>query len=168
MSDARIDPALLALLLDRELLSLAGEVEAYPDDEALWAEHSGVANPGGTLALHCVGNLQNFIGATLGGTKYVRLREEEFRRRDLSKADLLDEIATTRRVVSTCLAALDAEAMQREFPIAFGELRLRSDVFLCHLLSHLSYHLGQIDYHRRLVGGSTQIVPALSIPALAT
>jgi hypothetical protein len=39
-------------------------------------------------------------------------------------------------------------------------------LFLTHLVAHLAYHLGQIDYHRRLVTGQTDGVGAVSIPAL--
>jgi hypothetical protein len=38
----------------------------------------GISNSAGNLCLHLIGNLNHFIGATLGNTGYVRNREQEF------------------------------------------------------------------------------------------
>jgi hypothetical protein len=46
-------------------------------------------------------------------------------------------------------------------------VRLNTGTFLLHLATHFAYHLGQFDYHRRLVTGAAQGVGAQSIPELA-
>ncbi|HEX2719050.1 MAG TPA: hypothetical protein VHM67_15380, partial [Gemmatimonadaceae bacterium] len=79
-------------ILTRELLALRRGIEAYPDDASVWRPMPGIANVGGTLALHIAGNLQHFIGAVLGGTGYVRDRDAEFARRDVSRDEILREI----------------------------------------------------------------------------
>ena len=141
----------LSLLFLRELDALRREVELYPSDAALWSEVPGLPNSGGTLTLHLVGNLRSFIGATLGQTGYVRDRAL---------------IAAARREVADTMRSLDASALPPEFPVAVGGISLPTELFLLHLLSHLGYHLGQIDYHRRSSTGdaaSAQTLPRLEL-----
>ena len=58
-------------LLVRELNGFAKEIEAFPDDELMWATVPGVANSSANLALHVCGNLQHFIGACAGAPVHV-------------------------------------------------------------------------------------------------
>src|SRR4051794_11572070 len=76
----------------REIRALRREVEAYPDEALLWASRPGITNTAGNLALHLCGNLQHYIGARLGDTGYVRDRDAEFARRDVSRSEVLAEI----------------------------------------------------------------------------
>lgn len=150
----------------RELRTLQRELEAYKDEGAIWTSRPGIANSTGTLVLHLAGNLQSFVGAMLGNSGYVRDRRAEFESRDVSRAELLAELEQTIETVDTTLANLSDEAMARPFPLAFGEHQLRTDDFLNHLASHLAFHTGQIDYHRRLVTGDATSVGPVAIPEL--
>jgi DinB superfamily len=141
----------LKTVLLKDLASLRREVEQYPDDAALWRPLPGIANPGGNLALHLAGNLQWLIGAQLGGTGYVRDRDWEFAVRDLPRARVLQEIDAAAKAVETGLAALDPAALGQEFPLPMGGKHMATSQFLLNLCSHLAYHLGQVDYHRRMV-----------------
>jgi hypothetical protein len=156
--------------LVRELDTLADELRAYPDDATVWALPAGAPNSAGTLVLHLVGNLRHFIGATLGTTGYVRQRELEFSTRDLPRAELLALIATTRGEVTATLAALDFDVLGAPYPLvlpgADPSVRVPAGRFLVHLVSHLGYHLGQVDYHRRLVTGDARSVGALGLAPL--
>jgi hypothetical protein len=125
-------------------------VEQYPDDDALWRPLPGIANAGGNLALHLAGNLQSFIGAQLGGSGYVRDRDWEFAARDLPRARVLQEIDAAAKAVEAGLAALDPATLDREFPLPMGGKRMATGQFLLNLCSHLAYHLGQLNYHRRM------------------
>jgi len=40
--------------------------------------------------------------------------------------------------------------------------------FLLHLVAHLTYHLGQVDYHRRLLTGQGGQIRAVSLGEIAT
>jgi hypothetical protein len=155
--------ALVATLLARELRALRREIERYPDDEAPWRALPGVANAGGTLALHVAGNLQHYVGARLGGTGYVRDRPAEFARRGVPRAQLVAELDRAIDVVQRVLPALGAAAMDATYPEEVGGHRLTTRDFLVHLLSHLAYHLGQVDYHRRMACGDGATVGAVSI-----
>lgn len=135
----------------RDLEKLKTEVEQYSSDEQLWLVHGEIANSGGNLALHLVGNLKHFIGATLGDSGYVRDRESEFSSTGVSRAELISAIEETSEVVSATLANITAEELAAAYPIeVFGE-PMTTEYFLVHLATHLSYHLGQINYHRRLL-----------------
>lgn len=143
----------VAGLLDRDLRSLYAQVEAYATEADLWVVAPGIANPGGALAAHIVGNLQFLVGTHLGGTGYVRDRPAEFARRDRSRAELLASIEHTREVVRAALATLPESRLDMEYPEAIGGVRVSTGDLLIHCATHLTYHLGQIDFHRRLLTG---------------
>ena len=155
-------------ILVRELTSLRQEIEAYPSDADLWRVVPGISNPGGTLALHLAGNLQHFVGRILGGTNYVRNRDLEFSARGLSKAELVGKVNDAIAAVERTFRRLDQAALESEYPEAVAKVRLNTGDFLIHMASHLAYHLGQVDYHRRIVTGSTTTVGTVSPTKLAS
>jgi uncharacterized damage-inducible protein DinB len=157
----------LRVVFWRDLESLAAEVAAYPDDAALWRAAPGIANPGGTLALHLAGNMRHFIGAELAGTGYVRDRDAEFGTRDLSRAEVRRIVEAARDEVDAALAPLDDGALERPFPVAVAGVTLSTGQFLIHLAAHLGYHLGQLDYHRRITSGGGSVAGMQAVKALA-
>lgn len=157
----------LSTLFLREVDALGREVELYPTDAAVWKEIPGLPNSGGTLVLHLVGNLRSFIGGTLGQTGYVRDREAEFSVRGTPRSGLLELVAAARSEVAGALRDLDDSRLPAQFPVAVGGVSLPTELFLLHLLSHLGYHLGQIDYHRRASTGDSASAHTLPVRALA-
>ena len=157
----------LSRLLGRELATLRDEVLAYPDDASVWALPAGVPNSAGTLSLHLAGNLRYYVGAQLGATGYVRDRDAEFTQRNVPRDELVQLIERTADEVTRTLAALDPAVLSDMYPLEVGGLRLETQRFLFHLEAHFAYHLGQIDYHRRVVTGHSRSVGALPLPALA-
>jgi uncharacterized damage-inducible protein DinB len=145
----------------RELGALRRELEAYPDERLLWALPPGLPNAAGTLALHLAGNLSHYIGAHLGGSGYVRDREEEFAARDIPRAAILDRLAAAEEAIRTTLPSLSEERLAEPYPEEIRGHRLETGDFLVHLAVHLGYHLGQVSYHRRLVTGDARGVDAL-------
>ncbi|MFL5496118.1 MAG: DinB family protein [Gemmatimonadales bacterium] len=158
----------VAAIVDRELKTVRRELEAYPDDHLIWRILPGVPNSGGTLALHLAGNLQHYIGAQLGRTGYVRDRPAEFARRDVPRAELLEELETARAAVGSVLARLKDEDLPKQFPEIVGGVRVDTEEYLVHLLVHLAYHLGQLDTHRRVVTGDASGVGAVRQTELGT
>lgn len=159
--------AVVEAMLLRELAAVRRSVEAYPDDRSLWALPAGLPNAGGTLVLHVAGNLQHYVGARLGGTGYRRDRDAEFSRRDVPRAALLEEIDAASAAVERTLRTLPESALSRPYPEPVAGLVPTTGDFLVHLAAHLAYHLGQLDYHRRVVTGDRTGVGALSPAALA-
>jgi uncharacterized damage-inducible protein DinB len=157
----------LSRLIRRELTSLRDELLAYPDERAMWEVPKGLPNSGGNLALHLIGNLRYFIGTQLGATGYVRDRDAEFAKRNVPRAELIAGIEAAADEVTRTLATLDAAQLDKPFPVEVGGNRLQTGLFLQHLASHLAYHLGQVDYHRRVVTGSSVSVGAVPVPPLA-
>lgn len=158
--------ALLATLMSRELRALRREVERYPDDEAPWREIPGVSNVGGTLVLHLAGNLQHYVGARLGDSGYRRDRAAEFARRGVPRAALVAEIDRAREVVERVLPALADDRLDTPYPEAVAGRTMCTRDFLMHLLSHLAYHLGQVDYHRRIAAADATPVDAIALSEL--
>jgi uncharacterized damage-inducible protein DinB len=155
-------------ILDRDLRTLRREVEAYPDEADLWRTVPGTTNSGGTLVLHLAGNLQHFFGACLGHTGYIRDRAAEFSRRNVARADLLREIEAARAAVTAGLASLVPSQLVAEFPETVGDSKLTTGEYLVHLVTHCAYHLGQVDYHRRVVTGSETTVGAMRLGDLSS
>ena len=142
---------ILITLFEKELDKLKEELSAYEQDEQVWKTAEGIGNSGGNLCLHLTGNLQHFIGATLGETGFIRNREAEFKLKNIPRQKLLEEVDNTKRVVTDTLEQLSKKELESEYPLqVFGE-PLTTQFFLIYLLKHLSYHIGQINYHRRLV-----------------
>ena len=157
----------LSRLINRELASLRDELLAYPDERALWDTPTGLPNSAGNLALHLVGNLRFFIGTQLGATGFVRDRDAEFAKRGVPRTEIVKSIETAADEVTRTLATLDAAQLERVFPVEVGGHKIQTGLFLQHLASHLAYHLGQVDYHRRVVTGNAVSVGAIPVPPLA-
>ncbi len=141
----------LKKIFERDLDQLAQEISAYSNESDLWVVKGEIKNSAGNLCLHLCGNLQHFVGKVLGGTDYVRNREAEFADKHIPRATLLKEIATTRKVVSDVLHNMSPAQLDQTYPVqVFGE-PMTTGFFLIHLATHLTYHRGQINYHRRLL-----------------
>jgi uncharacterized damage-inducible protein DinB len=153
-------------ILVRELRALRRAVEAYPDEASLWRLPPGVPNAGGTLVLHIAGNLQHFVGAVLGGTGYRRDRDAEFSRREVPRAALLAEVDEAIEAVERGLHALSDEALAAPYPEAVGGRTFTTGAWLVHLAAHLAFHLGQLDYHRRVVTGDPRSIGAVAVAEL--
>ena len=161
-------PQTLSALLARDLAAFRRTVAAFPDDRGPWTPVPGVPNTAGTLALHAAGNLRHFIGAVLGHTGYVRDREAEFSRRDVPRAELIALLEAAERESVAALAALDQGMLAAEYAAPAGGLRVGTADFLVHLATHLAFHLGQADLHRRAVTGDGASVGPVSVRELAS
>ncbi len=144
---------ILTQLFTRDLGKLKEEINSYTNEADLWKIDGKIVNSGGNLALHVVGNLRHFFGAVLGGTGYIRDREAEFSSKGVPRSEILTGIDAALTEVNATLQGLDETAYASKYPIeVFGE-PMTTGYFLTHLGAHLDYHLGQINYHRRLLNG---------------
>ena len=141
----------LIKLFRRDLTKLSAEIELYNNEQDLWLLKNEINNAAGNLSLHVVGNLNHFIGAVLGKTGYIRQRDLEFSLKDIPKAALLKDIETTKVMVETVLSGLNEEDLKKDYPLMVFNETMTTEYFLTHLTTHLAYHLGQINYHRRLI-----------------
>ncbi|MCD9856513.1 DinB family protein [Epilithonimonas sp. JDS] len=142
---------ILKSLYNRDLNKVKIEIESYQNEESLWKIDKNISNSGGNLCLHLLGNLNTYIGAELGETGYVRQRDLEFSLKDIPKIELLEKLETLIEIVDSTLGKLSDEDLKKDYPTEALGYKMTTEYFLIHLLSHLNYHLGQINYHRRLL-----------------
>ncbi|WP_294224051.1 DinB family protein [uncultured Chryseobacterium sp.] len=138
-------------LFIRDLNKLKLEIEAYQTEEVIWKIDKNISNSAGNLALHLVGNLSLFVGAILGNSGYIRNRELEFSLKDVPRAELIQQIEKVTETVTLTLENISAEELEKDFPGDPLGYKMTTGYFLIHLFGHLSYHLGQINYHRRML-----------------
>ena len=141
----------LKTLFRRELEKLKKEIELYQDESKLWIIENAIANSGGNLCLHLIGNLNTYIGKELGDTGYIRNRDLEFAQKDIPRDELLRKIDQTILVVEKVLDTITDQQLEKEYPVIVFAEKMSTGFFLIHLIAHLTYHLGQINYHRRLL-----------------
>jgi uncharacterized damage-inducible protein DinB len=158
-----MNTAYLKQIITRDLRAVKREIEAYPDDASIWRTIPGTPNTAGTLALHLAGNVQHFFGSILARDGYVRNRDAEFARRDVPRGELLSGLDSAIASVERTLASAKTDG---PFPEPIAKRSVPTEAFLMHLATHLAYHLGQIDYHRRAVTGDTKGVDAVSVREL--
>lgn len=142
---------ILKSLYNRDLNKLKVEIESYQNEESLWKIDKNISNSGGNLCLHLLGNLNTYIGAELGKTGYVRQRDSEFSLKNIPKTELLEKLETLIETVDSTLGKLSDDDLKKDYPQESLGYKMTTEYFLIHLLSHLNYHLGQINYHRRLL-----------------
>ena len=159
-----MSPDAIRRVLVRDLRAARAELDAYPDDATVWACPTPLPNPAGSLALHLAGNLRHFVGARLGGTSYVRDRDREFKARGVPLAQLKAELDAAITEVDAALRALPPARLAEPFPDPIGGAQLTVGLALLHLSAHCGYHLGQMDYHRRVVTGQPKGIGAM-VPA---
>jgi uncharacterized damage-inducible protein DinB len=142
---------ILTELYERDLYKLRDEIELYADEADLWKTVGDAPNSAGNLCLHLNGNLQHFFGAVLGDTGYVRDRDAEFADKNVPREKLLADIETTLKVVKTTLAKLTDDDLAQNYPLEVFGKPMTTGWFATHLCTHLTWHLGQINYLRRMM-----------------
>jgi len=141
----------LLKIFNRDLEKLKQEISSYHNASNLWKVDKSIANSSGNLCLHLVGNLNTYIGAEIGKTGYVRNRDLEFSLKNIPQVQLVKMIEDTIVVVEDGLSKLNENDLEREYPLLVFKEKTSTGYFLIHLAVHLGYHLGQVNYHRRLL-----------------
>lgn len=141
----------LKTLFDRDLEKLSQEINAYKNEQNIWLTEDGISNSAGNLCLHLIGNLNTYIGGEIGKTGYVRNRDLEFSMKEVTRQELLTGIAGIRETVQRSLDLLQDQQLEEEYPLLVLKEKTSTGYFLVHLVVHLGYHLGQINYLRRML-----------------
>src|SRR5687768_11755523 len=145
-----ITPVLIQIF-ERDLSNVSEELTLYKDDASIWELKEGLPVTGGNLCLHIAGNLQHFIGTVLGDTGYVRNKNAEFSAKNISRQKLIDLIHETKSVVKDTLEQVTKKELDNPYPQQVLDEPVTTEFFLLHLVTHLNYHFGQINFHRKLV-----------------
>ncbi len=96
----------------------------------------------------------------------MRDRDAEFSQRNLPRAKLLEQVQAAAAAVESALPGFPDERLEDEFPEPVLGQSVKTGDFLVHLTSHLAYHLGQVDYHRRLITGKDAPLRRMSVDPL--
>ena len=136
---------------NRDLIRLKEELNLYKEESQIWELKGEITNTSGNLALHLIGNLNHFIGAIIGKTGFIRQRPAEFTTKNIARINLLADIDNTILIVNNSLEPLTDEDFEKDYPLEKNEKIVSIEHMLIHLIGHLNYHLGQINYHRRLL-----------------
>lgn len=141
----------LITFFEGELNKLITELELYKNEENIWRIEKNIANSAGNLTLHLIGNLHTFIGKEIGKTDYIRNRALEFTQKNISRIELINSINITIEMITKSLISITNEELKNDYPVLKFSKTETTEYLLIHLIKHLSYHLGQINYHRRLI-----------------
>ncbi|OGU34324.1 MAG: DinB superfamily protein [Ignavibacteria bacterium GWB2_35_6b] len=142
---------ILLELFERDLNKLKTEISSYKNENNLWLIEKSISNSAGNLCLHLLGNLNHFIGAVLGSSGYIREREKEFSDKNIPREKLISEIEKLLEIIKQTVGKLNQEDFEKTYPINVFQKEMTAGFFMIHLATHLNYHLGQINYHRRLI-----------------
>jgi hypothetical protein len=142
---------ILKTLFNRDLNRLKVEIDSYQNESKIWYIDETISNSAGNLYLHLIGNLSTYIGAQIGKSNYIRNRELEFSDKFVPKTILITQIDTIITIINDALDQLSDEDLKHEHPYLVFENKTSVAYLLIHLTTHLTYHLGQINYHRRLL-----------------
>jgi len=142
----------LAELFERDLTKLRDEVKKFRDEDNIWRKEDGISNTAGTLVVHLVGSLNYTIGELIGHNGYQRDRVKEFTAIDVPKDDLVAAIEKLIAVVQKSLTGISQQTLDAEYSLdVFG--KKSTAFYLSHFYGHLNYHLGQVNYLRRILEG---------------
>ena len=139
--------SVLANFYERDIRKLIEEVNLFRNEEDLWRTQGSVKNASGNLVLHIIGGLNHFIGATLAQTRYVRNRDQEFISKDVARKDL---VAQLEELIPMINETVNAQHIEAEYPLIFDDAKRSNGYVLVQLSLHLNYHLGQVNYLRRI------------------
>jgi len=135
---------------NRYLDQLKEELLAYENEKMIWAVLEGINNSAGNLATHLIGNLNHYIGQVIGSTGYQRNRPLEFNCIDVPREKLIQDIDDTKVMIEKIVSDLDLEA---PYPPEVFKRESSNFFVMCQLTTHLAYHVGQVNYHRRIIQG---------------
>jgi hypothetical protein len=141
----------LKVLYSRDLNKLKLELELYTNEDNIWRIDKDILNSAGNLCLHLIGNLNTYIGAELGNNGFIRNRQAEFSLKNVPRGELISRLEGTIETIGPILTSLTEDQLKSEYPQEVLGGKVSTEYFLVHLATHLGYHLGQVNYHRRLL-----------------
>jgi len=141
----------LIQIFERDLNRLITEIDLYKNEQNIWRIEEDILNSAGNLTLHIIGNLNTYIGKEIGKTNYIRNRELEFSQKGISKHELIKSLNETIYIVRKSLINLQQNELENEYPTLVFTEKTSTGFLLVHLTTHLTYHIGQVNYHRRLI-----------------
>ena len=141
----------ITIFFERDLNKLIEEINLYKNENDIWQTKEGINNSAGNLVLHLLGNLNHFIGKTLGNSDYLRKRDEEFSLKNIPREKLISDLNSLKETIKNTLPKLSDEDLKKDFSLKIRDESFSTENMLIYLLAHLNYHLGQVNYLRRMM-----------------
>ena len=145
---------ILADFFERDLKSFEENLSKVPGN-LLWYAPEGVTNSAGILTQHITGNLMFYVGAVLGGVEFQRDRNRELSNTGVSADELMEGLRRAKQTVPGIIRGLTDDQLSSPYPAKIS-FPYSTHQFMVHLYGHLSYHLGQLNYLRRIAGRMIQ------------
>jgi len=142
----------IAGLYERDIRKLIEEINLFESEQNLWETYGMIKNSSGNLALHIIGGLNYLIGATLSHTGYIRNRDQEFTVKGVERKLIAKQLEELIPMVNKTLTELTPAHLELPYPGFFDKENATNSYVLTQLLLHLNYHLGQVNYLRRVLG----------------
>lgn len=146
-----MDKIEIANFYQRDIQKVIDEINLFNDDSNIWKTSGSTKNSSGNLVLHLVGGLNHLIGTTLANTNYVRNRNLEFEQKDIERVQLIEQLKELSFMIDKTINSISEEQLNNSFPIFFDKENATIKYVLIQLLLHINYHLGQINYLRRVL-----------------
>ena len=143
--------SILSYFYERDIRKLIEEVNLFRNEEDLWKTRGSVKNSCGNLALHIIGGTNYLFGTILSKSGYVRNRDLDFTQKDINRAELVGRLEALIPLIKGTLDSLGDDGMEAEYPILFDNVKNSNAYVLTQLSLHLNYHLGQVNYLRRIL-----------------
>lgn len=141
----------IAELYERDIRKLIEEIALFKSEENLWKTCGTINNSSGNLALHIIGGLNYLIGAALSHTGYIRNRDQEFANKGIERKLIIEQLEELIPMINKTVTQLTPRQMESPYPIFFDKENATNSYVLTQLLLHLNYHLGQVNYLRRVL-----------------
>lgn len=133
-------------IFKKELENLSKEINSYPNEDSLWVNLPNKTSSAGALTLHLIGNIQQTIGILLYHPPKISHWETATK---ITRKQLTTEIELTIETLRLALSPMRDSELKREFPQKIDSESVTTGKVLIELFGHLTYHLGQIHYHRK-------------------
>ena len=109
----------------------------------VWYRGASNDNAIGNLVLHLCGNVRQWIGAAVGGTPDIRVRDREFAARgDISPAELAERLEATVEEAVHILSAVTPLRLGERVSVQNYDVTVLEAIY--HVVEHFAQHTGQI------------------------
>jgi uncharacterized damage-inducible protein DinB len=120
-------------------------------DEQIWRRDQANENTIGNLILHLCGNVQQWIGYSIGGDADTRDRPAEFSATHAPSAELEDKLRATIDHALEILGQFPAEELAKEVVTQNGKSTALEAIY--QVVGHFQQHAGQIIFATKQLTG---------------
>jgi len=141
----------LARLYKRDIERFITEIELFNDENNLLKTKGSAKNSSGNLTLHIIGGLSFHIGVTLANLDFVRNRNQEFIRKGVPRESMTAQLSNLIPLIVDTITSMPDRQLNELHPNLYDGQNETIGYVLTQILLHLNYHLGQINYLRRML-----------------